>query len=581
MRRFFLLALALCFAGGLSAQINNGGSGTAGGTTTITQNRINLTDYGVKTDGNACYAASVGTTNGNGIITCSDAPFTAADVGKTIFATNGCCGFTQYSTSVKVLGESTITGFTSTTQVTASNNSTFTCSANITCLVIWGSMNDTAFTAAEVAGAAIKNGCPSYYFPGGGFMLFNGKHFNNSAIPAQCSAGTQLGGAISSSVLFAGQGLQSTILVPTPNFDSAASSSGSACGSSGCLFSGYQMQARDMTFWGGGCGDCGTANSKYVVPGFGGPQFRNVTFAGFGTVKSGTVGVVGAQLAGINLVVDGWGNLGMDVTVNGTGVTTVCYICFFGDGGSGGLVQIESGSKFIDFETIYGGGTGNMIVPLTGSVYESHGSSVQYATTALAVGLDMTQAGATAYIYGSNFTNSCVNCVGAAIQTGATTAKMYASGATFGGGSGTGKGLVVNDGTFVDLGGNSFNNGTTIVAGHWYNSESITGTTQTTGNVALTSGWSTSTVTAASGNSQREQFTITAAGTPSASPVVTVTFPTGFLIGPICTITQDAGTFGILTNPSVAAPSTTAVAITFAGTPVATQTYTFVLDCRN
>ena len=150
--------------------------------------------------------------------------------------------------------------------------------------------------------------------------------------------------------------------------------------------------------------------------------------------------------------------------------------------------------------------------------------------------------------------------------------------------SGTSAVCVTNNGSYFDLGGNSLTlaSGATSYSGSsgMFGSASVTGTTQTAANVTLTSGWSTSTVDTPSGNSQREQFTISVAGTPSAGPSLTVNFPTSFLVAPICTA-QDIGG----TNPSLSESMGTVLAgsaiIDFTGTPTAGDTITTVLTCSN
>jgi hypothetical protein len=117
-----------------------------------------------------------------------------------------------------------------------------------------------------------------------------------------------------------------------------------------------------------------------------------------------------------------------------------------------------------------------------------------------------------------------------------------------------------------------------------FGTSSITGTAALAANITPSAGWGTTGaagngVSAVSGNTKLIQFTITAAGTPAASPQVTVTFPTAFLVAPICRLTQVGGTnFTDVTNPVVSTgPSTTTVTFTLAGTPVAAHTYTFQL----
>lgn len=114
-----------------------------------------------------------------------------------------------------------------------------------------------------------------------------------------------------------------------------------------------------------------------------------------------------------------------------------------------------------------------------------------------------------------------------------------------------------------------------------YQSGSVTGTQASASNIGLTSGWDTSTITAIRGTSKKMQFTLTAAGTPGASPVLTVTYPTAFVgAQPICTLTQIAGSTGEITAPLVPTLNTAStVSWTFSGTAVAAHTYTFLQDC--
>lgn len=143
---------------------------------------------------------------------------------------------------------------------------------------------------------------------------------------------------------------------------------------------------------------------------------------------------------------------------------------------------------------------------------------------------------------------------------------------------------INSTGTSVyDLGGNTSNDTAHLSTGAsatFFGSSSATGVVPVVGNVVLTSGWGTSTVTSISGDSHRLRFAISVTGAPGAGPVLTVTFPSPFYVAPAsCGIQEVSGTFGIITNPSVGVPTATTVAVTFSGTPVATNTYTFDLAC--
>lgn len=140
---------------------------------------------------------------------------------------------------------------------------------------------------------------------------------------------------------------------------------------------------------------------------------------------------------------------------------------------------------------------------------------------------------------------------------------------------------VTNAGAVFDDCGNSL--GSYSGGGGFFGSCSASGTTQITGNIALTSGWDTSSVTAASGNSQREQFTITLAGTPFGPGVITVTFPTPFFAAPLCALADVGGTAASVPSSIVNGTiSTTSAAFTvnFAAFPT-TGTEIYQLACSN
>lgn len=121
-----------------------------------------------------------------------------------------------------------------------------------------------------------------------------------------------------------------------------------------------------------------------------------------------------------------------------------------------------------------------------------------------------------------------------------------------------------------------------ITGGSIYGDASLNLSGVSNSNFALTSGWgSGATVSGATGSDLNGTFKITEAGTPSANPVLTFTFPTRFAVAPnACIIQQVAGNF-TLSNPTTPGPSATSVAWTFTGTPVSTDTYTFSFHCGN
>jgi hypothetical protein len=137
--------------------------------------------------------------------------------------------------------------------------------------------------------------------------------------------------------------------------------------------------------------------------------------------------------------------------------------------------------------------------------------------------------------------------------------------------------------TFTDFGGNTFTIPTgvlsTNVAGSWFLSNSNT-TAFATSNIAMTSGFGTSTVTAASGNINRFSYTITLAGSPTTGAVATVTFPTALGAAPTSCMHSEGGT-QLLTNVTLGTPTTTGVTVTYTGSLAAANTIVETLNCSN
>jgi hypothetical protein len=97
------------------------------------------------------------------------------------------------------------------------------------------------------------------------------------------------------------------------------------------------------------------------------------------------------------------------------------------------------------------------------------------------------------------------------------------------------------------------------------------------GNITLSGGWgTTASKTVLSGaNDQRGRFTVTSSGTgQSANPTITITFADGaWYQAPLAAIVRNGGSQ--LTVPFDWTSTTTTLVITWRGTPVAAETYTF------
>lgn len=143
--------------------------------------------------------------------------------------------------------------------------------------------------------------------------------------------------------------------------------------------------------------------------------------------------------------------------------------------------------------------------------------------------------------------------------------------------------VFANSGSVFDDCGNNVSASPLGTTGVVFGDCSITGVAQTTGGVALTSGWGTgTTVSAVSGGTRTEVITITLAGTSSANPIFTPTFPVSFWGAPSggCSASQTGGTAVNVFPYIVGTVAATSVPITLIGTPT-TGTLIVKVTCGN
>lgn len=161
----------------------------------LTSNYFNVKDYGAVGDARQVTDAVV--SPGSTTVTSATANFTAADVGKIVFAGN-----TAFATAVPL---GTITARNSATSITVSVAATQSLSG---CHLVWGSADDS--NAMEAAFLAAKAATPErgvVYIPPGGYIVSKCVFNNTYSNPSQ-----QQG----VSVIGAGSG--HTIIYPAPNF---------------------------------------------------------------------------------------------------------------------------------------------------------------------------------------------------------------------------------------------------------------------------------------------------------------------------------------------------------------------------
>lgn len=165
----------------------------------LTSNYFNVKDYGAVGDAKQVTDAVV--TPGSTTVTSATANFTAADVGKIVFA-----GHTASSTAVPL---GTITARNSATSITVSVAATQNLSS---CHLVWGSADDS--NAMEAAFLAAKAAMPLkgvVYIPPGGYIV--SKCVFNNTYPS-----------FQQGVSVVGAGSGHTVIYPSPNFTYLAGS---------------------------------------------------------------------------------------------------------------------------------------------------------------------------------------------------------------------------------------------------------------------------------------------------------------------------------------------------------------------
>ena len=511
-------------------------------------------------------------------VTCSDAPFTNADVGKKIAGFNT-CNTDMPPTNATLIGTSatTISAVVSSSQITLSLAATGT-QATTACIV-YGNPDDSGLAAAEALAATFTS-CPTMILPAGIGMITTPAFGHTS--PASCTATGAIGGGTDAPIGYQiqGQGIVSSLVFLPPDFAWASCTfghDGHAC------FGYKQLYFRAWGLTGGGLN---TISSP--------PATLDIIESDFVGSKSGVT-----DFSCMNLIAG-------DTTGNGVG-----YLASGAQNRSSSFDGCE-GSAFVtnsrtkSSNTAYQDSRKLQVQVGSGAVFESVNDRFYPGGVSnnFAPGIDMN--GGIAHLVnaqiGTNFVNQQVR----GITFDATsTLNLVNSRIEFNNGSTLNSGIFVSSGTatvtavnsfiagtntngsfaggatnYFDQGGNTILSPITASPFSVFGSASITGVLQTVGNIALTSGWSTSSVGTVSGTSQQSRWTVTAAGTPAASPVITVTFPTAFLAAPLCQFQQQGGNFGDISNPAITITATAAT-LTFSGTPVAAHTYVMDLECAN
>lgn len=560
--------------------------------------------YGLLYDGQ--YNFNAVTSNGSKTITCATCNFvgsgTFSDVGKTVFVTNWAgTGFQSMTSAVVVMPEDTIATVNSATSITTTTQTATAtvCNAGSACFIAWGHIDDTGMSAADAANVAA---CSTLILPGlnrqgtgPAVMMLHAAHFNNNG---NCTIGT---GAIRSGFGYKGKDISSTVLMATPNFNAASLP----------FFSNADgPNIQDLTITGGGVSNPGVAfaaKTIMVMSPANNSASHHVSCVGWGAnatngIKYG-IQLGGNSLEGFYIEEDGCGQTGIH-KVNSTAAANQIDVH--------SLIAYDNsyGNVYVDGSNTFGGA--NQPFNVFGGLYGNSNTGCVFSITG----------GATASLFGGNYGGGTGQgesndiCVGfAALPSGNVTTSgntlfmdqsflamsgsagshfvfvngatdsFHMSGTTIAGTAATAiltaataGGLIYDDGgNVITATGTLFTGSGNMIGSASINSPCVAA------NFVTTSGWGTSSIGTVSGDSHACVFTITGAGVPAAGPVLTYTFPVTsskpFYVAPRCTLTQTGGTFAVLTNPAHVVTATSD-AITFSGTAVAAQTYTFVEACQ-
>jgi hypothetical protein len=565
------------------------------GVTSNVANVINVKAPPYNAVGDAQYIADATSSSSTGVVTSATANFQSTDVGKKIYCTRSDTNTAVFSPAI-----TTIASYQSATQVTASVNGGATLSNN---MCVWATQDDTsaitaAVTAAKSATAAYDPAigarpttvpqAQTVYIPQGGYLVTGYIYqFLGTATGQVCPS------------LIGGDWSKTTIYIPGSGFTANSSGYGSVIDFDNC--SGFRL------------GNF-TINGLESKPGslVGGQDNVRINNANRFTVENLEIQNLGGT-NGANLDVENsQAGILRNVWIQGSSVAghTAYQAYYSGDSliltegftfsnpnsGQSLFITTSNGGAPISGHLSFVGGVVDECTNTTACT-EITSSYVDFSDMTIWAGHQQTKGAL--YVTGNSQLransisvgeyNASISQIGMQIDSGSTV--YLAESIIWGGGSSTV--AMVNNGNFVDVGGNIFENcpsGSCTIAtsaqmnsgtGSYFGTGSITGVAQTSGNLVLTSGWGSGAAAGTiSGNTKLQQFTLTAAGTPGASPVLTVTFPSPYYVAPICTLTQTAGTnFTDITLPISSSVGATGVTWTFTGTPVAAHTYTFVESC--
>lgn len=498
-------------------------------------NSLYAATFGVVADGQFVYDAV--SQDGLNTITSASANFTQADVGKIVFGIDN-----TGANTAPVQG--TITAVVNANTITVSNAAT----ASKTAVTLgWGTDDTAACETAWTAAVAAQ----SYLVLPSGYIFVQASLFNITS--AQSLALTKGLGLLSDGT---------SIIVPTPTFNFA-----SAPSTTSALFANWGAGNADMypnyfymanlTIYGAGFNATGLGGASNSILSFVQEVAYNIQLWDW----TGTA--VGIQIEGpvyaFWVAVDTAGTWGMAVSggqpislyscyslgsinllISGAGSTVQSFGSNWGQSNSNPAISIGAGTFFSSYGEQYLGGFGGTNARTFDVAGTLHLHGAQIISTANEYGINV-ESGGRAFVSNTMFNLS-----------GSSPAPVTA--------------LINVNGVYVDDGTNN------IVAGAFPGSVA--------GNITLSTGWGTSGVagngvSGVIGDNRRFQFTITAAGTPSANPTIVIDFPWLQARTPLFICKQIGGTGAIAQVSGEASATTGSMTLTWNGTPQASDTYIF------
>ena len=540
---------------------------------------INVLAYGVTMNWNVCTDGSWTNTSSQ-ITSAGQCTWTSVDLGKTIFVTTACSSGLP-PTTLELTDAATIATITSAHVIQVTGATTTGANAGGGCIAYGSGNEDTGWSAVDTAVAAAP-GCPYVFIPAG---LSGVIHAHLYTQPPGCHLVLNGFGLNEQGMVVAGvsKSLSKFIIRPSlaPSTECVHGKTSHAC------FVAVEASTwHDLGFDGVGndrSGQTDTGVSYFEFDDY--AAGRDLAWINYSSNDSGSFGVNEDGCCDVELsrvISDGFGRQNFVNNMSVPSNLTVRSSLFCdGLGGVGAPYWLNNG-----FMTVYDSyGCGNLGTVVGQQYIENVGGATMHFT------------GGGCFNNGASANASCILNQGTlyiqdAVLQGFTggfglnqQGKAYMRNVTT---IGPGGSVLQSAGTnpvIVDYGGNILNSAASISTGSVLLSESATGTALVTTNIGLTSGWSSSSVSSVGANSDSHSgvFTVTAAGTPTAGPTLTLTFPTPYpFVAPrYCNFTQIGGTLGVLTiaGNGVGTPSTTSVLVTFGGAAVAAQTYTFSYGC--